>query len=143
MRLAAHRCTCAPSAAHACTQRLTRPPAAALPSLQVSLGVVVLAATNRPDTIDAALLRPGRFDRLLLVPPPDAAARREILAVHTRSTPLGSDVDLGALAERTHGCAQGVKGVAKCWLHAACAVQTLWLLQARGTNCALPQCTTA
>lgn len=71
--------------------------------LQPRLGVVVLAATNRPDKVDPALLRPGRFDRLLLVPPPDAAARQEILRVHTRATPLAADVDLADLAARTHG----------------------------------------
>ncbi len=66
-------------------------------------GVVVLAATNRPDRLDAALLRPGRFDRALRVPPPDAAGRRAILAVHTRRTPVAPDVCLAALAERTDG----------------------------------------
>lgn len=65
---------------------------------------MVLAATNRPDKVDPALLRPGRFDRLLLVPPPDAAARQEIFKVHTRKTPLSSDVDLVALGSRTDGC---------------------------------------
>ena len=54
----------------------------------------MLAATNRPDCIDPALLRPGRFDRLLQVPPPNAAGRAAILAVHTRRTPLAPDVDL-------------------------------------------------
>jgi transitional endoplasmic reticulum ATPase len=70
---------------------------------QPRLGVVVLAATNRPDKVDPALLRPGRFDRLLLVPPPDAAARREIFRVHTRKTPLAADVDLDWLGGRTEG----------------------------------------
>lgn len=65
---------------------------------------MVLAATNRPDKVDPALLRPGRFDRLLLVPPPDAAARQEIFKVHTRKTPLSSDVDLVALGNCTDGC---------------------------------------
>ena len=74
-----------------------------LDGLQPRLGVVVLAATNRPDRIDAALLRPGRFDRLLRVPPPDAAARAEVFAVCLRRTPLAGDVDLAALAARTEG----------------------------------------
>jgi transitional endoplasmic reticulum ATPase len=65
--------------------------------------VVVLAATNRPDKVDAALLRPGRFDRLLLVPPPDEGAREEVFRVHTRRTPLARDVDLAQLARRTEG----------------------------------------
>ncbi|DBA80088.1 TPA: hypothetical protein ACH3X2_007576 [Trebouxia sp. C0005] len=62
--------------------------------LQTRVGVVVVGATNRPDCVDAALLRPGRFDRLLFVPPPDVAARHAILVVHTRNTPLASDVHL-------------------------------------------------
>jgi transitional endoplasmic reticulum ATPase len=65
-------------------------------------GVVVIAATNRPDIIDPALLRPGRFDRLVLVPMPDADARRGILNVHTRSMPL-EGVDLESLVPRTEG----------------------------------------
>ena len=67
--------------------------------------MVVLAATNRPDRIDPALLRPGRFDRLMFVPPPDEAARLAILRVHTRRTPLSADVDLSLLAAQTAGCA--------------------------------------
>mmetsp|Transcript_9348 Transcript_9348/g.28123 ORF Transcript_9348/g.28123 Transcript_9348/m.28123 type:complete len:1086 (-) Transcript_9348:370-3627(-) len=63
-------------------------------------GVTVLAATNRPDMVDPALLRPGRFDRLELVGPPDVEGRAAILAVHTRTTPLAADVDLHALAAR-------------------------------------------
>ena len=66
-------------------------------------GVVIIGATNRPDIVDPALLRPGRFDRLLLVPPPDRAARYEIFRVHTRNMPLADDVDLKVLADRTEG----------------------------------------
>ncbi|QOJ79697.1 CDC48 family AAA ATPase [Infirmifilum lucidum] len=66
-------------------------------------GVVVVAATNRPDIIDPALLRPGRFDRLIYVPPPDEKARLEIFRVHTRRMPLAEDVDLAELARRTEG----------------------------------------
>ncbi len=65
--------------------------------------VVVLAATNRPDVLDPALLRPGRFDRRVAVQPPDRAGRRKILEVHTRSIPLAPDVDLDALAASTPG----------------------------------------
>jgi transitional endoplasmic reticulum ATPase len=65
-------------------------------------GVVVIAATNRPDIIDPALLRPGRFDRLVLVPTPDAGARKSILAVHTRAMPIAG-VDLDYLVSRTEG----------------------------------------
>ena len=65
--------------------------------------VVVIAATNRPDIIDPALLRPGRFDRIIYVPPPDERARLEIFKVHTRRMPLGDDVDLKELARMTEG----------------------------------------
>ncbi|GAA1081590.1 AAA family ATPase [Tsukamurella spumae] len=65
--------------------------------------VVVLGATNRPDLIDPALLRPGRLERLIFVPPPDAEARAEILRTGSRSIPLADDVDLPALAERLDG----------------------------------------
>lgn len=62
--------------------------------------VVVIAATNRPDIIDPALLRPGRFDRLVYIPPPDLAARKEILRIHTKGKPLAEDVDLDKLATK-------------------------------------------
>jgi cell division protease FtsH len=65
--------------------------------------VVVLAATNRPEILDAALLRPGRFDRRVSVAPPDRVGRRKILDVHTRSIPLADTVDLDALAASTPG----------------------------------------
>ena len=64
---------------------------------------MIIGATNRPDSIDAALLRPGRFDRLLYVPPPDNAARVDIFKVHTRNMPLDSDVDVKNLANMTEG----------------------------------------
>jgi transitional endoplasmic reticulum ATPase len=66
-------------------------------------GVVVIGATNRPDIIDEALLRPGRFDRILEVPIPDKDARRQIFQVHTRRKPLDSDVNLDRLVEMTDG----------------------------------------
>jgi cell division protease FtsH len=65
--------------------------------------VIVLAATNRPEILDPALLRPGRFDRRVTVQPPDRTGRRQILEVHTRSIPLAPDVDLDALAASTPG----------------------------------------
>ena len=68
-----------------------------------STGVIVIAATNRPDVLDQALLRPGRFDRRVAVQPPDRNGREAILEVHTRTTPLGPDVDLGGLASATAG----------------------------------------
>jgi cell division protease FtsH len=65
--------------------------------------VIVVAATNRPDVLDPALLRPGRFDRRVVVQRPDRAGRESILRVHTRGVPLARDVDLGALAAATPG----------------------------------------
>jgi cell division protease FtsH len=66
-------------------------------------GVIVLAATNRPEILDPALLRPGRFDRRVSVQPPDRAGREAILRVHTRSVPLDDGVDLGSMASSTPG----------------------------------------
>lgn len=66
-------------------------------------GVIVIAATNRPDILDPALLRPGRFDRHVVVSPPDQLGRKAILEVHTRNVPLRDDVDLGTLASSTPG----------------------------------------
>src|SRR5207237_2892836 len=66
-------------------------------------GVIVLGATNRPEILDPALLRPGRFDRRVSVQPPDRAGREAILRVHTRSVPMDPEVDLGALASSTPG----------------------------------------
>ena len=65
--------------------------------------VVIIGATNRPDIIDPSLLRPGRFDELILVGPPDKEARKEIFKIHTRNMPLADDVDLDELAELTDG----------------------------------------
>jgi cell division protease FtsH len=66
-------------------------------------GVIVIAATNRPDILDPALLRPGRFDRQIVVAQPDLAGRKGILRVHARGKPFGSDVDLDVIARRTPG----------------------------------------
>jgi cell division protease FtsH len=66
-------------------------------------GVIVIASTNRPEVLDTALLRPGRFDRRVTVNPPDQTGRRLILEVHTRGVPLGADVDLDAIASTTPG----------------------------------------
>jgi transitional endoplasmic reticulum ATPase len=65
--------------------------------------VIIIAATNRPDIVDPALLRPGRFDRMLLVPPPDLEARKQIFKIHTKKTPLAEDVKLDELARKTQG----------------------------------------
>jgi cell division protease FtsH len=66
-------------------------------------GIIMLAATNRPDILDPALLRPGRFDRQIVVDRPDLPGREKILKVHTRGKPLGADVDVGTLARGTPG----------------------------------------
>ncbi|MGF1489659.1 MAG: ATP-dependent zinc metalloprotease FtsH3 [Prochloraceae cyanobacterium] len=66
-------------------------------------GIIIIAATNRPDVLDAALLRPGRFDRQVVVDRPDYAGRREILQVHSRGKSLSQDVDLDKIARRTPG----------------------------------------
>ena len=65
--------------------------------------VIVIAATNRPDILDPALLRPGRFDRIVKVGMPDLDARRQILHIHTDKKPLADDVDIDKLAEKTEG----------------------------------------
>jgi cell division protease FtsH len=69
----------------------------------VNEGIIMVAATNRPDILDPALLRPGRFDRQIVVGVPDIKGREEILKVHSRNKPLNEEVDLGILAKRTPG----------------------------------------
>lgn len=66
-------------------------------------GIILVAATNRPDVLDPALLRPGRFDRRIVVDQPDIQGREEILKIHVRDKPIADDVDLGVLARRTPG----------------------------------------
>src|SRR5918996_53988 len=86
------------------TERLISQLLTELDGLEVLTNVIVIAATNRPDIIDTALLRPGRFDRLLYVPSPDKEARKEILKIHTKKKPLDSDVvNLDKLVELTEG----------------------------------------
>ena len=65
--------------------------------------VIVVGATNRPELLDAALMRPGRFDKIIFVPPPGEKSRLEILKVATASTPLNSDVNLEEIASETEG----------------------------------------
>ncbi len=83
------------------TERIVNQLLSELDGLEELRGVVIVGATNRPDLLDPALLRPGRFDALVYVPVPDAAARREILAVHTKPMALAADVDLADLVQRT------------------------------------------
>ena len=69
----------------------------------VNEGIIMIAATNRPDILDPALLRPGRFDRQIVVQRPDRKGREAVLKVHTHKKPLAVDVDLEVLAKRTPG----------------------------------------
>ncbi|MBB3542243.1 MULTISPECIES: CDC48 family AAA ATPase [unclassified Rhizobium] len=85
----------------AVTERVVNTLLAEMDGLEDMQGVVVMAATNRPNLLDPALLRPGRFDELVYVPVPDAKARRKILGIHTKKMPLAGDIDLDDLAEKT------------------------------------------
>jgi transitional endoplasmic reticulum ATPase len=85
------------------TERLISQLLTELDGLEILTNVIVIAATNRPDIIDPALLRPGRFDRLLYVPPPDRDSRIQIIKIHTRKKPLGEDVTIEQLADHTDG----------------------------------------
>ncbi len=83
------------------TERVVSQLLTEMDGLEELRGVVVIGATNRPDILDPALLRPGRFDRLVYVPPPDKKARVEIFKIHTKGKPLAEDVDFEKLAEKT------------------------------------------
>ncbi len=85
------------------SERLVNQLLTSLDGLETMEGVVTIGATNRPDMLDPALLRPGRFDRLILIPIPDEEARLEILQVHTRNMPLDTDVNLEQMAEDLDG----------------------------------------
>jgi transitional endoplasmic reticulum ATPase len=83
------------------TERVVNTILAEMDGLEELQGVVLIGATNRPNLIDPALLRPGRLDELVYVGPPDTAGRRRILAIHTKGMPLADNVDLEVLARRT------------------------------------------
>jgi len=83
------------------TERVVNTILAEMDGLEELQSVIVIGATNRPNLIDPALLRPGRFDELVYVTVPDEAGRRHILGIHTGKMPLGDDVDLDSLARRT------------------------------------------
>ncbi|MBY8824699.1 CDC48 family AAA ATPase [Sphingomonas colocasiae] len=83
------------------TERVVNTILSEMDGLEELQSVVVIGATNRPNLVDPALLRPGRFDELIYVPVPDRSGRRRILAIHTGRMPLGKDVDLDEIAERT------------------------------------------
>ena len=85
------------------TERVISQMLTELDGLEALRNVVVIAATNRPDIIDSALLRPGRFDRLLYVPPPDYESRKRIVKIHTVKKPLDEDVNIDNLAAKMDG----------------------------------------
>ena len=85
------------------TERIVNQLLTSLDGIEVLQGVVVLAATNRPDIIDPGLLRAGRFDKMIYIPAPDATSRLKILEVHTKLMPLKKDVSIEDLAQKTEG----------------------------------------
>ncbi|MGC2483198.1 MAG: CDC48 family AAA ATPase, partial [Nitrososphaeraceae archaeon] len=85
------------------TERVVSQLLTELDGIQALSGVVVIAATNRADMIDPALLRPGRFDKIVFVPMPDKAARQKILEIHSKDKPIGPDVNFAKVAELTEG----------------------------------------
>ena len=86
------------------TERVISQMLTEMDGLEALNNVVVIAATNRPDIMDPALLRPGRFDKSIFIGPPDKESREKIFKIHTANKPLDDDVDLGTLAEKTEGC---------------------------------------
>jgi transitional endoplasmic reticulum ATPase len=82
------------------TERVISQMLTELDGLEVLTNVIVIAATNRPDIMDSALLRPGRFDRLLYVPPPDYESRKQIINIHTKKKPLANDINIDSLATK-------------------------------------------
>jgi transitional endoplasmic reticulum ATPase len=88
---------------HQVTERVVNTLLSEMDGLEELQGVIVMGATNRPNLLDPALLRPGRFDELVYVGVPDDSGRRKILGIHTKTMPLADDVDLDALSERTGG----------------------------------------
>ncbi len=88
---------------HEATERIVSQLLTEISGIEETKDVIIIAATNRPDLVDPALLRPGRIDKLVFVPPPDEKGRLEIFKIHTRNMPLAKDVDLKELARRTEG----------------------------------------
>ena len=83
------------------TERIVNQLLSEMDGLEELIGVVVIGATNRPDIIDPALIRPGRFDELILVPIPDEKTRHKIFEVHTKKMVIADDVDIDALVKLT------------------------------------------
>ncbi|MGH9979912.1 MAG: CDC48 family AAA ATPase, partial [Nitrososphaeraceae archaeon] len=88
---------------HASTERMMSQLLTEMDGIQEMQGVVIIAATNRVDMIDTALLRPGRFDKIVLVPNPDRNTRERILEIHIKGKPVSKDIDLGRIADLTDG----------------------------------------
>jgi transitional endoplasmic reticulum ATPase len=106
------------------TERVISQMLTEMDGLQPLNGVVIIAATNRPDIIDPALLRPGRFDKSILIGPPDKESRVSIFGIHTKGKPLGDDVNIEELADKTEGCT-GADIAAICNEAVMTAVRTL------------------
>jgi transitional endoplasmic reticulum ATPase len=87
----------------AVTERVVNTILAEMDGLEEANGIVVIGATNRPTLLDAALMRPGRFDEMVYIPVPDREGRRKILGIHTKEMPVADDVDLDTIADRTQG----------------------------------------
>ncbi len=88
---------------HRATERVVNQLLTEMDGLQELTDILVIAATNRPDMLDTALLRPGRFDRIIHVPVPDAKGRKEIFSVHIQDMPIAKDVDINKLVDQTDG----------------------------------------
>ena len=113
------------------TERLISQLLTELDGLEILTNVVVIAATNRPDIIDPALLRPGRFDRLLYVPPPDKNSRMQIIKIHTKKKPLAEDINLDDLVGRTEGyTGADIASLASCSRY-ACVKRTCSQVQSK------------
>ena len=85
------------------TERIVNQLLTSMDGVEVLQGVVVIGATNRPDILDSALIRAGRFDKMIYIPPPDKEARLKILLVHTKNMPLNKDINLQKIADETDG----------------------------------------
>ncbi len=85
------------------TERIVNQLLTSMDGVEVLQGVVVIGATNRPDILDTALIRAGRFDKMIYIPPPDRDARLQILKVHTKNMPLSPEVNLEKIADLTDG----------------------------------------
>ena len=92
--------------------------------------MIIIAATNRPDVLDPALLRPGRFDRQVVVDMPDVKGREEIIKIHSSKIPVGGDVDINRVARATPGCSgadlANIVNRRRCWPPATARTRWAW-----------------